>query len=207
MANALQPILSALLKSLETGEQAHTHTSPAAKERASKTEQLLRALAPWEAQARRKNRKVGLEFGLRGREELSDLDAQSFAWTSATQLSIRGLAFNDSVTPSPWNRLPRAAQVRRTQAPVLKNTRHALTHSFGSTKSATHAHTHCPGVVRSPVWNLGLNSAGLTVSFASDSPFIAINYSVASKFERMVHFPMTGDFRADRVRVVVMLCG
>jgi hypothetical protein len=37
-----------------------------------------------------------------------------------------------------------------------------------------------------------LNSAGITVSFASDSPFIAVDYTAVGDFAPMVHFPVTG---------------
>ncbi len=48
------------------------------------------------------------------------------------------------------------------------------------------------GVVRDEVWALSLNSAGLTVSWATDAPSIWVNMSVASPFAPMVHFAASG---------------
>jgi hypothetical protein len=64
--------------------------------------------------------------------------------------------FADS--PSPYNRLPAAAQ----------------------------------GVVRPAVWDLALDSAGITVSFATDSPTLSIDMSCKDAFEPMPHFSVTG---------------
>jgi hypothetical protein len=64
--------------------------------------------------------------------------------------------FADS--PSPYNRLPAAAQ----------------------------------GVVREAVWGLSLNSAGITVSFATDSPTLSIDMACRDAFQPMPHFPVTG---------------
>ncbi len=48
------------------------------------------------------------------------------------------------------------------------------------------------GVVRDAVWGLSLDSAGITVSFSTDSPAIWVDYTAASNFEPMVHFAATG---------------
>lgn len=53
------------------------------------------------------------------------------------------------------------------------------------------------GVVRAAVWDLSLDSAGLLIGFASTSSSIYLNYTAASSFEPMVHFPATGISGAD----------
>ena len=53
------------------------------------------------------------------------------------------------------------------------------------------------GVVRDAIWALGLNSAGLTVSWSTDAPSIWVNLTVASSFQPMVHFSATGVSGAD----------
>jgi hypothetical protein len=82
--------------------------------------------------------------------------SDSIAWMAATELNIVGRAFND--TPTPYNRLPAAAE----------------------------------GVVRSAVWGLSLDSAGLFVAFQTDAPIIYVNYAAVSSFYPMVHFSTTG---------------
>jgi hypothetical protein len=51
--------------------------------------------------------------------------------------------------------------------------------------------------VRAAVWDLSLDSAGLMVGFASDTTTVAVNYTVGSAIESMVHFPATGVSGAD----------
>ena len=76
-------------------------------------------------------------------------------WVDATGLTLTS-PFPDS--PTPYNRLPKAAQ----------------------------------GVVRQEVWALGLNSAGITLAFTTDSPYIAVDMTCQDAFEPMPHFPVTG---------------
>ena len=47
------------------------------------------------------------------------------------------------------------------------------------------------GVVREPVWDLGLNAAGLSLVFESDAPEILVCYGVKDGFN-MFHMPSTG---------------
>jgi lysophospholipase L1-like esterase len=53
------------------------------------------------------------------------------------------------------------------------------------------------GIVRDEVWDLSLNSAGVTVAFSTDSPYIWVNYTTASPMEPMVHFSASGVSGAD----------
>ena len=46
--------------------------------------------------------------------------------------------------------------------------------------------------VRSAVWELSLDSAGITVSFSTDSPYLAVDMTCRNSFEPMPHFPVTG---------------
>jgi lysophospholipase L1-like esterase len=84
------------------------------------------------------------------------IDMQAITWVDATTLAMHGRAFN--TTPSPWNRLPAAAQAK----------------------------------VRAAVWGLSLNSAGIIVAFATDSPQVHANFTVTDPARPMVHFSTTG---------------
>lgn len=48
------------------------------------------------------------------------------------------------------------------------------------------------GVVREPVWNLSLNSAGLCLRFVTDSPAVAADWKLRSTNLAMDHMPATG---------------
>ncbi|WP_245942310.1 SGNH/GDSL hydrolase family protein [Algoriphagus chordae] len=47
-------------------------------------------------------------------------------------------------------------------------------------------------IVRTPVWNLSRQTAGLSISFSSDSPEIQVSYTPTSKNLEMPHMPATG---------------
>lgn len=82
--------------------------------------------------------------------------SDNITWVDAPTLSMGGRAFN--TTPTPYNRLPAAAQP----------------------------------TVRQAVWDLSLNSAGITVAFSTNSPTIYVDYTAAGVFEPMTHFPVSG---------------
>ena len=48
------------------------------------------------------------------------------------------------------------------------------------------------GVVRDAVWSLSLNSAGIMVGFATDSPWLAMNLTLVSPASTMPHFSASG---------------
>lgn len=52
--------------------------------------------------------------------------------------------------------------------------------------------TSAKGDVRAVVWSLSLNSAGMMVSFASDTTSVWLNYTSVDDFASMVHFPASG---------------
>ena len=56
----------------------------------------------------------------------------------------------------------------------------------GGSGPFVHCHSAFCRAPRSDVWSLSLNSAGITVSFASDSPYIAVDYQAADYFSPMV---------------------
>jgi len=58
------------------------------------------------------------------------------------------------------------------------------------------------GVVRSAVWALSLQSAGITVSFESDSPVVWVNYTARDAFSPDPHFAVSGTLQF-RNRVLV----
>lgn len=95
-----------------------------------------------------------------GSQPLDDVPS-NVTWVDATALTMNGRAFND--TPSPYNRLPAAAQ----------------------------------STVRSAVWDLSLNSAGISVSFNASCANLYVDYGLASTVEYMVHFAATGVSGAD----------
>jgi hypothetical protein len=60
--------------------------------------------------------------------------------------------------------------------------------------------TSAEGVVRSDVWFLSLYSAGITVSFETDSPMIWVDYAALETFVPEPHFSITGECGARSLR-------
>lgn len=88
-------------------------------------------------------------------------------WHNASALGIRGKAFNNSVTRGLYERLPAAAE------PSSKGPK--------STK-----------VVRSAVWELSTQPAGMFIQFSTDASCIFVKYNLRSASTSMWHFPSTG---------------
>jgi len=89
--------------------------------------------------------------------------ASNIVWIDAQELGVYGNGFAADVKPSPYARLPAAAEK----------------------------------VVRSPVWSLSQDSAGVFVGFQSNSTTLSLNYTLIYSSLYMYHMPMTGVSGAD----------
>lgn len=96
--------------------------------------------------------------------ECNGKTADQLAWHDGALLGLRGRAFNSTATT--YERLPATAQAGA--GPGGK------------------------GPVRSAIWSLQKQPAGLFLQFTTDAPCIFVRYNIASPGIAMWHFPSTG---------------